>query len=495
MNTLFNAFLIKNLYLIGVLALILFARVLLSRFPKKYSYYLWVVFGIKALTDIGLSVKVNLPFVTKQLSASEIVGKTADFASDTAGTVTKTLSSGAPLITPITVSFVIWLAGTVALLTLGVVRYFLTKKKISVSFPAGEGIHTCDYIDSPMTFGLFKPVIYVPGTSDPKSLRFVLAHERCHIRRGDIYYKLLAYLILSVFWFNPFIWIAYKLFNLDMELSCDEAAVDMLGNGSQKEYAVALLSFSAPGSSLLLAQTDFADTDAKRRVKNIMNKKNLGLCSIFAGSILAVLIISLCFLKPEPVFGKSLSAVSTSDGIIEAPAVNELHTTEPAESSDTKSADLIPSEPVESSPIDTNAENEVSWLWPLDFTVITSDFGVRKTEGAESVHTGVDIAAPAGSNVYAALSGTVTTAERDFENGNILVIAVNDQISYRYTHLDSYSVEVGQTVERGQTIAKVGTTGLSTGPHLHFEILVNGQPVDPFGDYYERPQPSSDIEP
>ena len=91
----------------------------------------------------------------------------------------------------------------------------------------------------------------------------------------------------------------------------------------------------------------------------------------------------------------------------------------------------------------------------------------------------MDISASAGTAIYSVLSGTVVTAGYNSARGNYVVVSHGNGLSTLYQHCSSLNVSVGQSVSRGQVIAYVGTTGISTGPHLHFEVLVNGSNVNP----------------
>ncbi len=112
-------------------------------------------------------------------------------------------------------------------------------------------------------------------------------------------------------------------------------------------------------------------------------------------------------------------------------------------------------------------------LWPVQ-GVITQNYGGRYG------HTGIDIAAPIGTPVYASLSGRVNFAGWNPHGyGNFIKISGNDGLEYCYAHNSRLLVRVGQIVRQGQLISKVGSTGHSTGPHLHFEIRMGGNVRSP----------------
>ena len=124
------------------------------------------------------------------------------------------------------------------------------------------------------------------------------------------------------------------------------------------------------------------------------------------------------------------------------------------------------------------------FIWPCPaYTRISSYFGPRPqpVPGASTNHKGVDLAAPYGANILASAAGVVTTARYSASAGNYVVIAHGNGISTVYMHASSLLVSVGQVVEQGQVIAKVGSTGYSSGNHLHFGVIKNGTYVNPMG--------------
>lgn len=113
--------------------------------------------------------------------------------------------------------------------------------------------------------------------------------------------------------------------------------------------------------------------------------------------------------------------------------------------------------------------------WPLSSNKITSPYGTR----SRGFHSGIDLQAKTGTSVYASAGGKVVLASWYYGYGNCIVIDHGNGIKTRYAHLSSYKVKVGDTVSRGQLIALSGNTGNSTGPHLHFEVIVNGSTKNP----------------
>jgi len=136
-----------------------------------------------------------------------------------------------------------------------------------------------------------------------------------------------------------------------------------------------------------------------------------------------------------------------------------------------------------------NVPSESGYLWPLPagYNTLSSLFAGRRhpITGKYHSHTGIDIPAPKNTPIYAAKSGVVTTSIKKGSYGNYVVVSHSDGTSTLYAHMNSRAVKEGQTVKQGQVIGYVGTTGSSTGNHLHFEVRVNGtrkNPTDFFKD-------------
>lgn len=128
-----------------------------------------------------------------------------------------------------------------------------------------------------------------------------------------------------------------------------------------------------------------------------------------------------------------------------------------------------------------NNKNFGKILWPVKSGRITSKFGNRNHPVLKSVkfHRGVDIAVSLGTPVYAGIRGIVTFAGKRGNYGNLVEIEGSDGIKVRYAHLSKIDVVAGQRVSDGEKVAETGNTGMSTGPHLHYEIIVDDSPVNP----------------
>ena len=141
-----------------------------------------------------------------------------------------------------------------------------------------------------------------------------------------------------------------------------------------------------------------------------------------------------------------------------------------------------------------NVPSESGFLWPLaaNLNTLSSLYGGRKDpiNGRSSNHTGIDIPAARGTPIYAAKSGVVTTSVYGsgsyWSYGNFVLISHSDGTSTLYAHMSSRNVKEGQTVRQGDVVGYVGTTGRSTGNHLHFEVRVNGKRTDPLNYFKDK---------
>lgn len=125
--------------------------------------------------------------------------------------------------------------------------------------------------------------------------------------------------------------------------------------------------------------------------------------------------------------------------------------------------------------------NVTPTIWPTDSRKVTSLFGIRSDPftGKATYHAGLDIGGNTGDPVYAAADGVVTLSEKDNIYGNHITVNHGRGIRTRYLHLSKRIVDVGEKVKKGQLIGDLGSTGRSTGPHLHYEVSVNGNDVNP----------------
>ena len=167
----------------------------------------------------------------------------------------------------------VWIMGVVIMAVYYMVSYVILKRKVRVSIRYEKNIHLCDNISSAFILGLVCPKIYVPSHLSKVELANVIKHERAHLSRHDNWWKPLGFLLLSVYWFNPIIWVAYIMFCKDVELACDEKVVKIMDVAEVKEYSNTLLECSISRKLIVAAPLAFGEVAVKSRIKSVINYK------------------------------------------------------------------------------------------------------------------------------------------------------------------------------------------------------------------------------
>ena len=198
----------------------------------------------------------------------------------------------------------IWLAGILIMSGHTLLSYFLLKRKVSTSIPVQKGVRQSEYVDSPFVLGVIHPIIYLPYGLNEQSMTHVIAHEQAHIRRKDHWWKPLGFLLLTVYWFNPLMWVAYILLCRDIELACDEKVIKDLGNAQRADYTQALIHCSVNRRIIAACPLAFGEVGVKERVRSIMNYRKPTFW-IMVTAVVACIAVAICFLtdpKTTPKF-------------------------------------------------------------------------------------------------------------------------------------------------------------------------------------------------
>lgn len=188
----------------------------------------------------------------------------------------------------------VWAAGIAVLLIRGARASLRLKAALKTAKPAGRSLYEWEGARTPFVFGIFRPKIVLPYGLALHERDYVIEHERIHIRRFDHVLKPAAFVVLCLHWFNPLVWLAFRLMDEDMEKSCDEAVIRRLGRGIKRDYSASLLSFAGgsrfPGGSPLA----FGEHPTKSRIRNVLNYRKpafwaIGLSAAVVAAAIAVL--------------------------------------------------------------------------------------------------------------------------------------------------------------------------------------------------------------
>jgi len=205
------------------------------------------------------------------------------------------LTSANPLQIWIPIFSFLWIAGIAALLLYTVVSYWRLRRKVSEAVILRDNIFQSENVVSPFVLGIIKPKVYLPYNMDGQDLSHVVAHEQAHIRRRDHWWKPFGFLLLTIHWFNPLMWLAYVLLCRDIELACDEKVIKELGNEQRADYTQALVACSVNRRMIAACPLAFGEVGVKERVKSVMNYKKPAFWVVVL-AVIACIVVAVCFL-------------------------------------------------------------------------------------------------------------------------------------------------------------------------------------------------------
>lgn len=213
-----------------------------------------------------------------------------------------------PMRLVIFIASIIWIAGIIAMLSYMLISYMRIHKIVREAVKTDNGYWICDHISTPFILGIFRPKIYLPSTMGETDCSYVLAHEKAHLKRKDHLWKPVGFLLLTVYWFNPVLWIAYVFMCRDIEFACDEKVIKQLGLGIKKPYSDALINCSAPRRMVAACPIAFGEAAVKERVKNVLNYKKPAFWIIIV-AVIACIVAAVCLLT-SPVSTKIEDALT-----------------------------------------------------------------------------------------------------------------------------------------------------------------------------------------
>ena len=189
----------------------------------------------------------------------------------------------------------IWAIGAAGMLLYALVSFLLIYRRVATAIPVEKNIKRSEFIDTPFVLGLVRPVIYLPACMASEDTPYVIAHEQAHIRRHDHWWKPLGFLLLSVYWFNPAMWLAYILLCRDIEAACDEKVIREMELDDRRAYSAALLNCSIPRRRIAACPLAFGEVGVKERVKRVMHYKKPAFWVVLAAVVLGI-VMAVCFL-------------------------------------------------------------------------------------------------------------------------------------------------------------------------------------------------------
>ena len=304
-----------------VIAVVLLVRLLLKKAPKVFSYALWAVVLFRLLCPISFETPVS---IVPHLPDTSTGYNLADESIDLAGAGMAAYQAVGDLLngglgvqhiptTEVTEAGMtryvmadwwsvwilfgkyVWAAGMAVMLLYSAFSYRRIKKQTEIAVPIRDNIWIADDIKSPFVIGFVRPRIYLPGNLGEKEQEYIILHEQHHIRRFDHISKALAFLALTIHWFNPLVWLAFGLACKDMEMSCDEAVIRKLGGKVRADYSASLLSLATGRRIIAGSLLAFGEGDTKGRIRNLAKWKKPAVWVLILAMVVC-LILGVCLL-------------------------------------------------------------------------------------------------------------------------------------------------------------------------------------------------------
>lgn len=286
---------------------VLLLRLLLKKAPKWIIVVLWGIVAVRLVCPFSIESVLSLIPSSEVVSPDIMMDRTPEIntgipiVNQVVNPIIGTSftpdpgTSANPLQLWIPTFAVIWIIGIVALLIYTVISYARVKRKIGTAVLYKDNIYQSENVLSPFVLGIIKPKIYLPFNMNEKDMAHVVAHETAHIRRKDHLWKPLGFLLLTLHWFNPLMWLGYVLLCRDIELACDEKVIKELNHDARADYSQALLTCSVNRPMIAACPLAFGEVGVKDRVKSVLNYKKPAFWIIIA-AVASCVVVAVCFL-------------------------------------------------------------------------------------------------------------------------------------------------------------------------------------------------------
>ena len=307
MNELFLKIINMSISASWLVLAVLILRFVLKKAPKWINVLLWGIVAIRLICPFSFESQLSLIPSAETIPLNIGMDSTPTINSGISAinnavnpiiSQSNTPMAGAsinPLQITIGIYEYIWIFGMIALALYTAISYWRLHRKVDTAVRYKDNIFQSENVSFPFVLGIIKPRIYLPFKMNGQDLEHVVAHEHAHIRRKDHWWKPLGFLLLTIHWFNPLMWMAYVLLCRDIELACDEKVIKELGNEQRGDYTQALVACSVNRRMIAACPLTFGEVGVKERVKSVMNYKKPALWVIIIAVIVCVG-VAVCFL-------------------------------------------------------------------------------------------------------------------------------------------------------------------------------------------------------
>lgn len=495
-----------------IILLLLAVPLLGKRYSPKLRHLLWLALAIRLILPINMpwqyALQINLFFTPEsQLeqtdwflpNPAQVLEHDSDAEAEDQGAMLETERGHNNYfsINPLPLLTTVWAAGMALFLIYHLGAYLHTLQRLhrwstpdrdedahqmlasikrELAIRLDVRLYRSSKAASPLLMGFVRPRIILPQEPiSQERLEFMLRHELWHLKRGDLWCKLLMLLVNAIHWFNPLVWLMDRQANLDTELSCDADLLRNSGHDERKAYGYTVLSFIEQGMSCKTPLTTrFYGGKAQ------MKQRFLGIADTSVkkqGTVLLCITILIITLA-----GCAVHASEPSEPNIQAVT-------------NTPELKLVDT-PVQQSEVQNELEElykhidwtqdpytggEMAWPFPDNIRII-APYG-ESPQIPDNFHTGLDIGGEHGAPIIAANDGVVKLVNTAYTNGvgygMYIILDHGGETSTLYAHCSKILVSEGDSVAKGQKIAEAGATGWAFEPHLHFEVRIEGKHEDP----------------
>ncbi len=293
-------------------------RLLMKRAPRWIVCLLWVLVAVRLICPVSVE------------SVLSLIPSTETVPMDTVFYDTPVIDSGVPVVDAVVnpiisetlaptpeysanpmqiVTFVaanVWVLGMAAMLLYALISTLRLRWQVRESACLRRNIRQCDRIATPFILGIIRPRIYLPSTLSAQDALSVVAHEEAHIQRRDHWWKPLGFLLLTVYWFNPLLWVGYILLCRDIEAACDERVIRDMDMEQRRRYSQVLLACSVPRRMISACPLAFGETGVKSRIKSVLSYKKPTFWIVLLAVVLSI-VAAVCLLtnpKEDPSEGE-----------------------------------------------------------------------------------------------------------------------------------------------------------------------------------------------
>lgn len=282
-------------------------RFLLKNAPKWIRVLLWGIVAVRLICPFSVESALSLIPSAETVSPDIMMEQTPQihtgisFVNNAVNPMIESsfapeeLVSINPLQIWIPIFAIIWLTGMAAMLIYTTITYWRLKRRVRTAVLLRDNIFQSEQVPSPFVLGLLRPKIYLPFHIQEQDAAPVIAHEQAHIKRLDHWWKPVGFLLLTLHWFNPLMWLGYILLCRDIELACDEKVIKDLDTEQKADYSQALLNCSVNRKMIAACPLAFGENNIKKRIRSVLNYKQPAFWIIVI-AVIACIVTAVCFL-------------------------------------------------------------------------------------------------------------------------------------------------------------------------------------------------------